>query len=55
MRIPRLRRGMVIALAGIEMAATAAGAGAAAPRGDPTAKAEVIAAFQRLNARRAIG
>ena len=51
MRIPRLTRGLVIVLVGIEMAATAAGAGAAAPRGDLTAKAEVIAAFQRLNAR----
>ena len=50
MRIARLTRGMAIALAGIGMAATGAGGGAA-PHGDPTAKAEVIAAFQRLNAR----
>jgi len=49
-RIARLTRGMAIALAGIGMAATGAGGGAA-PHGDPTAKAEVIAAFQRLNAR----
>ncbi len=51
MRVSRMTRVMLIAMVGIGMAAAAAGSGTAAARGDPTAKAEVIAAFQRLNAR----
>ena len=51
MRISRVKRGTLIAMLGIGVAATAAGGATVAARGDPAAKAEVIAAFKRLNAR----
>jgi len=50
-RVSRVKRGTLIALLGIGVAATAAAGAAVAARGDPAAKAEVVAAFQRLNAR----
>lgn len=49
MRIPQLARLVLSALLSAGIAITAIGPGASAPQGDPAAKAEIVAAFQRLN------